>query len=167
MANKIATIGGLLTARCDRPGLQASNRKQLGASFFLFWKISSGIVQISVKTWKWSLANYKSPKISPGLPRENFLQVLVFKAEGSQKEGEEHSAGNFTLIMEIFPNGPLSVSHVWAREERRQIASYFISREPANILGIKPGKLQAANRSSPGLSQISQASRDCWPCSSN
>lgn len=34
VANKIATIGGLLTARCDRPGLQASNRKQLGASFF-------------------------------------------------------------------------------------------------------------------------------------
>lgn len=66
-----------------------------------------------MKTCKWSyLANDKSPKISPGLPRENFLQVRVFKAEGSQKEGKKHSAGNCTLIMEIFPKGPLSVSHV-------------------------------------------------------
>lgn len=66
-----------------------------------------------MKTWKWSsLANDKSPKISPGLPRENILQVLVFKAEGSQKEGKEHRAGSCTLIREIFPKGPHSVSHV-------------------------------------------------------
>lgn len=65
-----------------------------------------------MKTCKWSsLANDKSPKISLGLPREIFLQVLVFKAEGSQKEGNKHSAGNCSLIMENFPKGPLSVSH--------------------------------------------------------
>lgn len=66
-----------------------------------------------MKTWKRSsLANDKSPKISPGLPRENILQVLVFKAEGSQKEGKEHRAGSCTLIMDIFPKGTHSVNHV-------------------------------------------------------
>lgn len=39
VANKIATIGGLLTAlRCDRSGLEALNKKQLGASFSCFEK---------------------------------------------------------------------------------------------------------------------------------
>lgn len=38
VANKITTIGGLLTGRCDRSGLEASNKKQLGASLSCFKK---------------------------------------------------------------------------------------------------------------------------------
>lgn len=36
VANNIATIGGLLTARCERSGLEASNKKQLGAFLSCF-----------------------------------------------------------------------------------------------------------------------------------
>lgn len=141
--------------------------EMIGSFFFLFWKISLGIVQVGVKTWKWSpLENDESPKIFAGLSREKGLQVLLFRAKGGQKEGKEHGAGNCTQTMELFPERPCLVSHVWAREERRQIAACFICQEPANILGIRPGKLQAANSNSLGLSQISQASRD-WPCSNN
>lgn len=76
LADKRATRG-LLTARCGRSGL-VYKPETIERFFFLFWKISLGIVQVGIKTWKWSPSeNDESPKFSPGLSREKGLEVLL------------------------------------------------------------------------------------------
>lgn len=160
VANKIATIGGLF-ARCNRSGLEASNKKQPGASFSCFEKYPQELYRSVCR-----LANgvlWQMTRVSIYLHvclRKISCKFLYSKQKAAKRKGRSAVLETALLIMEVFQRD-LSVSHVWAREERRQIASYFISQEPASVLQIKAGKLQAANSSSPGLSQINQTSRDC------
>lgn len=53
-----------------------------------------------------------SPNASLALSMNESLQVLLYRAKGSQKEKQEHDARNCTQTTELPPEKPFSVSHI-------------------------------------------------------
>lgn len=108
VANKIATIGGLLTARYDRAGLEASNKKNLGASFFCFEKYPQELYRLV-----WRLANGVLWQMTR-VPRS--LQVCLGKISCKflySKQKAAKSAGSCTSNYGDFSKG----TSWWAMSE--------------------------------------------------
>lgn len=107
VANKIATIGGFF-ARCNRSGLEASNKKQPGASFSCFEKYPQELYRSVCR-----LANgvlWQMTRVSIYLHvclGKISCKFLYSKQKAAKRKGRSAVLETALLIMEVFPKGLL------------------------------------------------------------